>query len=101
MANSYKLSDGSKMEKPKIDRLKHKAKAKKLQQMEYPHCEECKRSSGVRLDMSHDISVDECQKSGRSELAWDVDNITMLCRSCHQKKDGLNIATLKIKYKTL
>lgn len=91
MANSYRLSDGSKMEKPKIDRLIRDAKKTKLEQMYSEHgytfCEDCKRSTGVRLDCSHDISVDECQKSGRTELAFDVNNITMRCRDCHIKHD--------------
>lgn len=91
MANSYRLSDGSKMEKPKIDRLIRDAKALKISIMkleyDYIFCEDCKRSTGVRLDCSHDISVDECQKSGRTELAFDVNNITMRCRDCHIKHD--------------
>jgi len=58
----------------------------------YNFCEEkdCHKSQGVYLDCSHDISVDECQKSGRTELAWDVNNITIRCRDCHNKHDRRN-----------
>lgn len=79
------------MEKPKIDRLIREAKAKKLDQMMDEHgyvfCEQCGVSSGTYLDCSHDLSVNDCQRSGRTELAWDVDNLTIRCRSCHIKHD--------------
>ena len=51
----------------------------------------CGASSGVYLDASHKISVKECQESGKSELAWDVDNLEVLCRFHHQEKDKLNL----------
>ena len=91
--NYYKLSDGSKLPKSTIDRKIRDAKKLKKDMFLLEHgfifCEECKRSSGTRFDMSHDISVDECQKSGRSELAYDVNNITIRCRECHIKHDNL------------
>lgn len=90
--NHYQLSNGEKVAKSTIDRNVRKAKEKKLdEQFEihyYNFCEECGRNaSGTRLDCSHTISVDECQKSGRAELAWDTDNIRILCRKCHQIHD--------------
>lgn len=92
MPNSYKLSDGSKMEKPKIDRLIREAKAKKLEQMMDEHgyhfCEECGVSTGTYLDCSHNLSVNDCQRSGRTELAWDVSNLTVLCRKHHQEHEN-------------
>ncbi len=50
----------------------------------YIFCEDCGRSSGTYFDCSHDVSVDKCQKEGRSELAYDVNNITIRCRECHK-----------------
>ena len=95
MANTYRTSSGERVKKKQIDLNVRKAKFKKLNSFMDEHgyifCEECNRSDAPPYDCSHNISVDECQKTGRSELAWDVDNITLLCRSCHQQKDKLYI----------
>lgn len=89
--NTYSTSYGVRLKKSVIDRLIRKAKAYKLEtqfdQFGYNFCEDCKASGGVRLDCSHDISVNECQKTGRTELAFDADNITIRCRECHKKHD--------------
>lgn len=89
--NYYKTSSGERISKSIIDARVRKAKAKKLQNMLDDHgyifCEECKLSSGTYLDCSHDESVDSCQKNGRSEKAYDVNNITIRCRECHKKHD--------------
>ena len=53
----------------------------------YNFCVDCLRSSGVYLDCSHTISVDEAQKSRRTELAYDKNNIKVRCRECHQDHD--------------
>jgi hypothetical protein len=91
--NSYKTSNGERVSKSVIDRRVREAKivllAKQLLEHGYNFCEECKASSGVRLDCSHTISVDRCQKEGRAELAWDVTSMRVLCRSCHQEHDKL------------
>lgn len=96
MANTYECSDGTRVLKSTIDSRVKKAKARKIDSMLLEHgyifCEEigCGRnaSSGEPIDCSHDISVDKCQKMGQSELAYDVDNITMRCRPCHRKYDN-------------
>jgi primosomal protein N' len=91
--NHFHTSDGERVAKSTIDYRVREAKKKKIElfldEHGYIFCEECERNanSGVYIDCSHDISVDECQKSGRCELAWDVDNITMRCRKCHNKHD--------------
>ena len=92
----FKTSTGKRISKKVIDRRVTKAKKDKLEQQRednngYNFCETCERSSGVYLDCSHIVSVDECQKSGQAELAWDIKNIKILCRICHQKKDRLNL----------
>ena len=87
------MSDGGKVSKSKIDANIRKAKKVKIDRMldeeGFIHCEDCgiNASNGIPLDCSHDISVQECQLSGRSELAWDVNNITIRCRNCHKKYD--------------
>ena len=92
MANSYQTSTGERVKKSVIDSRIKDAKAEKLEQFRDEHgyyfCEDCKTSQG-RIDCSHEISVKEAQETGRSELAWDVQNIKLRCRACHQKHDKL------------
>ena len=89
--NSYRTSDGSRLKQSVIDSLILKAKEQKLKEQfnndGYNHCEDCGISSGTYLDCSHDISVKKAKETGRTELAFDVDNITIRCRKCHQKHD--------------
>lgn len=91
--NSYRTSDGSRLKQSVIESLIKKAKAAKLQQQwdesGYNFCEDCGISSGTYLDCSHDISVKKAKESGRTELCFDVNNITIRCRKCHQTHDGL------------
>ena len=93
--NSFYMSNGEKILKKKIDSRVREAKKMVLQvQLDehgYNFCEDCKinASSGIPIDCSHTISVDECQKSRRSELAWDESNIVPRCRNCHNKLDNL------------
>ena len=93
--NTYQLSNGERIKKTVIDARVKKAKEQVLDNQLLEHgynfCEKCKRSTGVYLDCSHKISVDECQKRGRSELAYYVNNIEILCRKCHQEWDKLNL----------
>ncbi|WP_300440597.1 hypothetical protein [Christiangramia sp.] len=87
----YRCSDGSKVTQSQIDRRVRQAKAKKLQhcldKYGYIFCQDCKRNDCKPVDCSHDVSVKECKESGKTELAWDVDNITLRGRSCHARKD--------------
>lgn len=89
---TFSTSTGERLKKSVIDRKIREAKKAVLEQqlLEYGYnfCVDCKASSGVRIDCSHDISVDECQKSGRAELAFDMNNIKPRCRECHAKKDN-------------
>ena len=91
--NSYKCSDGTRLKQSVIERLITKAKKTKLEnqfdEYGYNFCEECKISSSTYLDCSHDISVKKAKELGETELCFDVNNITVLCRRCHQIKDNL------------
>jgi 5-methylcytosine-specific restriction endonuclease McrA len=93
--NHYYTSQGDKISKSRIDALVRNAKKKALQlqynEHGYNFCSHCLRSSGVYLDCSHRISVDQAQKTRHTELAYDVNNIDILCRQCHQQRDGLNL----------
>lgn len=93
--NHYQTSTGERVSQSQIDYRIRQAKAKKVanffDEHSYYHCEECKRSSGSWFDCSHIVSVKEAKESGKTELCWDVNNITLLCRSCHTKRDNLNL----------
>jgi len=90
---SYKMSDGTRVSKSIIDRWVRLTKQQLLENQYREHgynfCQKCGASSGVRLDCSHTVSVDRCQKEGRTELAWDLNNVRVLCRNCHQEHDKL------------
>lgn len=98
--NHYSNSTGERIAKSVIDRRVTEAKRQKVERMidehGYVFCEECGRNSscGMPLDCSHNISVDECQKTGRAELAYDVGNIKIRCRRCHQKYDHTKLQTI-------
>lgn len=96
MANKYSCSSGEKFTTAQIEAKIRIAKAAALEkqhdEFDYNFCEQCGRNaSGTRLDCSHDISVKKAKENGQSEQCWNVGNITILCRECHQIKDGLNI----------
>jgi hypothetical protein len=93
--NSFYMSNGEKILKSSIDSKVREAKRMVLEvqfsEHGYNFCVECgiNASSGIPIDCSHTISVDECQKSRRAELAFEEDNIKPRCRVCHNKLDNL------------
>lgn len=93
--NTYSTSNGERLKKSVIDALVKKAKKEKLRQQfeeyRYNFCETCGISNGTYIDCSHQISVKKCQEEGKTELAFDVNNITILCRKHHEERDKLNI----------
>ena len=94
--NTYSTSTGERFTQSQIDARIRIAKAKALEmqfdEYGFHFCQNCKRnSSGTRLDMSHNISVKECKETGRTELAFDFRNLTILCRLCHSSKDLLTL----------
>jgi hypothetical protein len=102
--NTYKTSDGNRVTKAEIERRVRQAKKQvienQLNQHGYNFCEECIKDGlpgsasemEMRtLDCSHTVSVDAAQKMGKSELAWDISNILVLCRAHHKIKDKLNL----------
>ena len=98
--NYYFTSSGERVSKSVIDRRVREAKETKINQMldkyGFIFCEDCKRNDCKPVDCSHDISVKECQESRRTELAWDVNNITMRGRACHRKWDNSGIMNTRI-----
>jgi hypothetical protein len=57
----------------------------------YNYCEKCFKSSGDWLDVSHNISRKKAKELRQVELSWSLSNMEVLCRTCHKKKDKLNI----------
>lgn len=108
MANSYKCSDGTRISKAQIDRNVRRAKEEVLQDQEnefgYNFCVECMKSGYPEtyddielriIDCSHIKSVNDCQREGKSELAWDKTNIRILCRKHHRLFDKTNLSFKK------
>jgi len=92
--NTYKDSWGNKWTTDQINR-KSDFVAKTLLESQiifdgYNYCQQCKRSD-LRLDVAHIVSRKKAKEMGTSELCWDMDNMKILCRKCHQNLDKLNL----------
>lgn len=89
--NTYSTSDGERISSVTIQNRIRKAKQKKIdlfiRENGYIFCEDCGKNDCKPVDCSHDISVKQCLESGMSELAYDVNNITLRGRKCHKKHD--------------
>jgi len=103
--NYYHTPSGERISKSEINKRISETKRLKLEQQKnengFNFCEECSKNNfefnewddleyGI-LDCSHKISVDECQKNGLSELAWNLNNIRILCRYHHRIHDKINL----------
>ena len=91
---TYSTSTGQRLTTSQIDSRTRQAKKLKISGFidEYGHvfCEECGcNSSNTYIDCSHDISVKKAKENGQAEQCYNVKNITLLCRRCHQVKDKL------------
>lgn len=95
MKPTYSTSTGERLTTKQIETRMTYAKGLKLEkqhiELGYNVCTECFRNDCTPIDCSHDVSVKEAKESGQAELCWDLDNITILGRKCHQKKDKLNL----------
>ena len=93
--NHYFDSFGNRYTTPQIERKIAQAGKSKLLEQRFEHgynfCESCKRNDCKPIDVSHTISRKEAKETGRVEVLWDLDNLEILCRFCHQKKDKLNL----------
>lgn len=95
--NHYFTSEGERVSQSTVDYRIKKAKAEALKNQHDEHgynfCESCgvNANHSGKLDCSHDISVKKAKESGKTEQCWNVGNITILCRKCHQNKDGLDL----------
>jgi 5-methylcytosine-specific restriction protein A len=66
-----------------------------------PFCVHCERDRGIltkAVDVDHILPLNEILISGNHDLAYDVENLQPLCKSCHSKKsytESLNKNKLK------
>jgi len=92
---TYKDSFGNRYTTDQIEwRIKRAALEKlDLQFIEhgYNFCVRCQRNDCKPIDVSHTISRKKAKEDGCVEVLWDLDNLEILGRKCHQEKDGLNI----------
>lgn len=102
--NKYYDSDGNSYSQSQLNRKISEAKAMKVDQMRLDYgfvfCEEenCGKNenAGEPLDCSHEISVQQAKNERCIELCWDwQNNIKIRCRTCHKKKDKLNLQWTK------
>lgn len=57
----------------------------------YNFCSRCKRNDCRPIDVSHTISRKKAKEDGCVEVLWELDNLEILGRKCHQKKDKLDL----------
>lgn len=93
--NSYKTSDGNRVNQSEIDRKTTAAKKELIENQlideGYIYCKTCGRNDCVPVDCAHKISVGEAKKTGRAELCWSLENMELTGRFCHKKQDGLDL----------
>lgn len=102
--NHYRCSDGERISKAEIDRKVRQAKESIIQAQKndygFNFCKECYENGVPKisdqmelmiLDCAHVKSVNDCQREGKSELAWDKANIRILCRHHHREWDKTNV----------
>ena len=96
----FKCSNGDKVSKANIDKYVRTAKQEKVQaqyaEYGFNFCEGDEPEHESILDCAHIESVDSCQKNGHAEKAWDIENIKILCRSCHRLHDKTNLKSAKL-----
>lgn len=99
MANHYYTSSGERLTKQVVDARIRRGKALFKEQFidehGYVFCQDCARNKSEMIDISHEISVDRCQKEGKTELAWDPNNMRFRHRSCHQIHDNSGLIPSK------
>ena len=93
MGNSYKTSDGEKLNQRKVDQRISVAKSElienQLSEYGYNFCERTGLTR-ARLDCSHIVSVKFAKEYGLTELCWDVGNLEVLSRSAHNEIERLS-----------
>ncbi len=80
---TFKTSKGERLSKANIDANIRVAKSVFcMENVDKQYCWTC-GTTCEKLSCSHIISVNRCQNDGKSEAAWDTDNLEFLCIPCH------------------
>ena len=91
--NTYSDSKGKRYTTPQIERLIKKSALEMLEiqfiEHGYNFCQSCLRNDDKPIDVSHTISRKKAKEDGCVEVLWDLDNLEILGRKCHQIKDKL------------
>lgn len=99
--NTYECSNGDRVTQKQIERKMRSAKSQMIRVQKevfgYNFCETCNRNDCKPIDCAHIISVDKAKKMNQTELCWDVFNMTIEGRKCHQKRDKLNLQFTNVK----
>ena len=98
--NTYKCSDNTRVTQKQIDRNIRKAKIQLISNCKEKHgyifCQKCRRNDCKPVDCSHNFSVQDCKNAGMTELCWNLSNLELVGRLCHEKKDKLNLQFTKL-----
>lgn len=93
MKPTYSDSLGNRWTTEEINRKSDKSAKQLLEDQLLEHgynfCQECFRNDCKPIDVAHMISRKEAKESGRAELCWDINNLKIMGRKCHQKYDKL------------
>ena len=81
-----------------VEEAKKEYKEDLIDQIGYHCCERC-GDTGGRLEFSHIMSVDFCQKEGMADIAWDKNNLELLCRKHHRVVESWEAAKRYLWYK--
>lgn len=103
--NTFQCTNGARVSKGVINRNIRKAKEIKVREFKndngFIRCEFTDQSSGTYIDIMHIISVDECQKTGQTELSWCQSNLRFGTRAIHNNHDKKTNQEREIIYKQL
>jgi 5-methylcytosine-specific restriction endonuclease McrA len=87
---TFKTSEGERLSKTTIDSLIRKAKkalTDEAVEEGKAYCWSCGTTKD-RLSCSHIISVNKCQDDGKTEFAYDTDNLQLECIPCHLQTES-------------
>lgn len=97
--SNYYLSNGEKMSKTAIDKKIAVSKREKWEQQldwfGYNFCEHCAKfehyPNQTQFDTSHIISTKECQEMRKTEIAYDINNLEVVCRQHHIEHENKSL----------
>jgi 5-methylcytosine-specific restriction endonuclease McrA len=94
--NTYSDSEGNRHTTEQIERKIRKNALELLDiqflELGYNVCSKCLRNDCKPIDVSHTISRKKAKEDGCVEVLWNKDNLEILGRKCHKKKDKLNLS---------